>query len=79
MNLKCFAGVERASKYNLNIYIFTFLFVQDNLVRQLAKAQSEVDHWRHKYEKDGMAKVSDHFLLVCNGCCRHQVREGRHC
>ena len=32
--------------------------LQDNLTRQLAKAQGEADHWRHKYEKDGMAKVS---------------------
>jgi hypothetical protein len=36
-----------------------FVSYQDNLTRQLTKAQSEADHWRHKYEKDGMAKVSD--------------------
>jgi hypothetical protein len=35
---------------------------QDNLTRQLTKAQSEADHWRHKYEKDGMAKVNDPYI-----------------
>jgi hypothetical protein len=38
---------------------FISVSYQDNLTRQLTKAQSEADHWRHKYEKDGMAKVSD--------------------
>ena len=55
-----------------------FVSYQDNLTRQLTKAQSEADHWRHKYEKDGMAKVSDLILLVCKDYCRHKYPEGRH-
>jgi hypothetical protein len=32
-------------------------------------------HWRHKYEKDGMAKVGDLILLVCTDCCKHKFEK----